>query len=248
MIDDLLIEFTPVRGRVDIRLEQVGNQAQLTVCDTGKGINPDFLPHIFESRQEDASTTRKFGGLGLGLAIVYALVEAHGGTISAYSPGEAQGATFTVKLPLLSPEPKTSQPDELLKQELDLAGIRVLTVDDEPDARELFAAVFSHYGAEVLVVSCAADVLASLDSFRPDVLVSDIGMPEMDGYDLIQQVRDRPAEKGGQIPAIALTAYAGEVNQQQALAAGFQLHLSKPVEPAELIAGIASLTNGQVSE
>ncbi|HCF29891.1 MAG TPA: hypothetical protein DEV81_22425, partial [Cyanobacteria bacterium UBA11049] len=172
------IKFTPTGGRVDIRLSRVGNLAQITVSDTGKGIKPDFVPHIFESfRQEDVSTTRKYGGLGLGLAIVQHLVEAHGGTIWADSPGEGQGATFTVRLPLLALEPKSDETDEFSEPEPDLTTIRVLVVDDEPDSRELFAALLSQYGAEVLSVASAAEVLASLESFQPDVLVSDIGMP-----------------------------------------------------------------------
>jgi PAS domain S-box-containing protein len=241
------IKFTPNHGRVDVRLERVEHWAQLTVQDTGKGIDPDFLSHIFETfRQEDASTTRKFGGLGLGLAIVYALVEAHGGTITADSQGAGKGSTFIVQLPLLDAEPEVSQSCEFSEQELDLAGVRVLMVDDEADARALFAAMLSQYGAEVLVVSCVAEVLAALDSFRPDILVSDIGMPEMDGYELIQQIRKLPTERGGRISAIALTAYASETDQQQALTAGFQSHLSKPVDPFELVTEVSRLT--QLSE
>ena len=237
------VKFTPDHGRVDIRLEQVGNQAQITVSDTGKGINPDFLPHIFESfRQEDASTTRKFGGLGLGLAIVCSLVEAHGGTISADSQGEGLGATFTIRLPLLNGELETSPPSPLLEQELDLTGIRVLAVDDDLDARELLTAVLTQYGAEVLTVASAADVLANLESFQPDVLVSDIGMPDVDGYALIQQVRALPSNKGGQVPAIALTAYAREEDHQQAIASGYQRHLTKPLNLDQLVQVVVELT------
>ncbi|BAY20623.1 multi-sensor hybrid histidine kinase [Calothrix sp. NIES-2100] len=238
------IKFTPNNGRVDIRLEQVGNSAKITVSDTGKGINPEFLPHIFESfRQEDASTTRKYGGLGLGLAIVRSLVEAHGGTILAHSPGEGQGATFTVQLPLLDTAPKKSQPHELPEQKADLTGIRVLSVDDEPDTRELFTTLLTQSGAEVLTVAAAAEVLAALETFQPDIIVSDIGMPNVDGYALIQQIRSLPPEQGGKIPAIALTAYARIEDQQRALAAGFQHHISKPIELEKLVQAIADLAS-----
>jgi PAS domain S-box-containing protein len=236
------VKFTPNGGRVEIRLEQVDNQAQIMVTDTGKGINPAFMPHIFESfRQEDASVTREHGGLGLGLAIVYQLVEAHGGTITADSLGEGKGATFTVRLPLLNIKSKENQSDELLEQELDLRGIRVLTIDDEADSRELLTVLLAQAGAEVMTVASAAEFMAALESFQPDVLVSDIGMPEIDGYALLRLVRSLSPERGGQVPALALTAYAGEMNQKEALAAGFQKHISKPVEPNQLVARIADL-------
>jgi signal transduction histidine kinase/CheY-like chemotaxis protein len=236
------IKFTPVRGQVEIRLERDDNQAKITVLDTGKGINPDFLPYIFESfRQEDASTTRQYGGLGLGLAIVRHLVEAHGGTICADSQGEGQGATFTVQLPLLHTEPEKVLPKEASVDELNLEGIRVMSVDDDPDARDLLASLLQQYGADVLVVASAAEVLANLASFRPDVLVSDIGMPEMDGYTLIQQIRALPPDQGGQIPAIALTAYAREGDYQQAISSGYQRHITKPLDPEELVRAITTL-------
>jgi len=237
------IKFTPNQGQVDIRLEQIDNQAQITVSDTGKGIHPDFLPYIFESfRQEDASTTRKYGGLGLGLTIVRQLVEAHGGTIVADSPGKGLGATFTVLLPLLNVEPENNQTGDLPQQILDLTGIRVLAVDDELDTRELLTALLTQYGAEVLTVASVAEVLTSLKSFQPDVLVSDIGMPEVDGYTLIQQIRALPPEQGGQLPAIALTAYATEDDRQRAIASGYQQHLIKPLEPEQLAEAIVALT------
>lgn len=236
------IKFTPTREQVNIWLERVGNQAQIIVSDTGKGINPDFLPHIFESfRQEDASTTRKYGGLGLGLAIVRHLVEAHGGTIWADSQGEGQGSTFMVQLPLLDTEPEKVLPKESAVDELNLEGLRVMSVDDDPDARDLLASLLQQYGAEVLVVTSAAEVLANLASFRPDVLVSDIGMPEMDGYTLIQQVRTLPPEQGGQIPAIALTAYAREGDYQHAINNGYQRHITKPLDPEELVRAVKTL-------
>ncbi|OCQ89948.1 hypothetical protein BCD64_18585 [Nostoc sp. MBR 210] len=236
------IKFTPAGGRVDVQLQRVDNQAQITISDTGKGIKPDFLPHIFESfRQEDASTTRKYGGLGLGLAIVQYLVEAHGGTIQADSPGEGQGAIFTVTLPLLATKSLQNQPDELSTPELNLSGIKVLIVDDEPDARELVTAVLEQYGAEILAVTRAAEVLASLESFQPDVFISDIGMPDMDGYTLIQQIRSLPADKGGKIGAIALSAYARIEDQQRSLSVGFQYHISKPVDLDKLIETVSEL-------
>lgn len=230
------IKFTPRNGQVDILLEQIGDRAQITVRDTGKGINPSFLPHIFESfRQEDASTTRKFGGLGLGLAIVHSLIEAHQGTIWADSQGEGLGATFTIQLPLLDAEPERISLNQLLEQELDLTGVRVLTVDDDPDARDLLTALLTQYGAEVLTVASAADVLLNLPSFRPDVLISDIGMPQVDGYALIQQIRSLSPEQGGQIPAIALTAYAREEDHEKAITKGYQGHITKPLEPEPLV-------------
>ncbi|MCC5614602.1 PAS domain-containing protein [Nostoc sp. CHAB 5836] len=236
------IKFTPNGGRVEIRLQRVDEQAQIIVSDTGKGINPDFLPYIFESfRQEDVSITRKYGGLGLGLAIVRQLVEAHGGTITAESPGEGLGATFTVQLPLLNVELDIKPTDQLSTQALDLRGIRVLTVDDDPDARELLTVMLTEYGAAVLTVGSAAQVLANLESFQPDVLVSDIGMPKVDGYSLIQQIRTLPPEKGGQIPAIALTAYARADDHQRAITSGYQWHITKPVDPEELVQAVVTL-------
>lgn len=236
------IKFTPQEGRVDLRLQQIGQQAEITVRDTGKGISPAFLPHIFDTfRQEDASITRKFGGLGLGLAIVRQLVEAHGGTIRVESPGEELGAIFTVRLPALSAEPTNQPSTEPSPLDLDLTGICVLAVDDDPDARELLAVLLSQYGAEVVTVDSAAAVLAQLDAFQPDVLVSDIGMPEVDGYALIRQVRALPADKGGQIPAIALTAYAREDDQQRAIASGYQRHVPKPLEPEQLVQTLVTL-------
>lgn len=241
------IKFTPKGGRVETRLERVNEQAQITVSDTGKGINSDFLPYIFESfRQEDVSITRKYGGLGLGLAIVRQLVEAHGGTIAADSPGEGLGATFTVQLPLLNIEPETPQTDKLPQQTLELTGIRVLTVDDDPDARELLTVLLTEYGATVLTVASAAEVLANLESFQPDVLVSDIGMPEIDGYSLIQQIRTLTPEKGGEIPAIALTAYARVDDYERAIISGYQRHVTKPLDPEELVQAVVALVHSKL--
>lgn len=242
------IKFTPSQGQVEIRLEQVGDLAQITVSDTGKGINPDFLPHIFESfRQEDPSTTRAFGGLGLGLAIVRHLVEAHGGTIWAESPGEGQGTTFTVRLPLLQTVSASNPPEQVPDLEPDLAGIRILVVDDERDTRELVSVMLTQAGAKVLAVATAQEALAALAPFQPHVLVSDIGMPEMNGYTLLQQVRALPAHQGGQTPAIALTAYARKEDAEQALRYGFQSHLAKPIESIDLAKTVYSLTLGRQS-
>lgn len=242
------IKFTSDGGRVDIQLQQVGTQAHIIVRDTGKGISPDFLPHIFESfQQEDTSITRKYGGLGLGLAIVRQLVEAHGGAITADSPGEGLGATFTVQLPLLSIAPAIQPLNKYPQQELDLTGIRVLAVDDEPDARELLTVLLTQYGAEVLTVASASEVLANLDSFQPAVLVSDIAMPEIDGYALIQQVRALPSTRGGQIPAIALTAYAREDDYRRAISSGFQHHVTKPLEPERLVQAVLALTYSKLN-
>ncbi|MGV0103530.1 PAS domain-containing protein [Nostoc sp. DSM 114160] len=242
------IKFTPKGGRVETRLERVDDWVKIIVSDTGKGINPDFLPYIFESfRQEDVSITRKYGGLGLGLAIVRQLVEAHGGTITADSPGEGLGATFTVQLPLLNVEPEIKQTDELPQPALELTGIRVLTVDDDPDARQLLTVLLAEYGAQVLTVASGAEVLANLESFQPDVLVSDIGMPEVDGYSLIQQIRALTPEKGGKIPAIALTAYARVEDSQLAIGNGYQLHVTKPLDPEELVEAVVALARGKLN-
>ncbi|MBE8985685.1 PAS domain S-box protein [Nostoc sp. LEGE 12450] len=241
------VKFTPTEGRVEVRLEQVGLDAQIQVIDTGKGIIPEFLPYVFDYfRQADAKTTRVFGGLGLGLAIVRHLVELHGGTVQAESLGEGQGATFTVRLPLLKNSELRVSSDEASQLELStddtlLAGVQILLVDDQADVREFFSFALEQYGATVTAVESAAEALEILMQSKPDILLSDIGMPLMDGYMLLREVRKLPPEQGGQIPAIALTAYAGEINYNQAMAAGFQKHLPKPVDPAELAAAIVNL-------
>ncbi|WP_414519202.1 PAS domain S-box protein [Nostoc sp. PCC 9305] len=241
------VKFTPTEGQVEVRLQQVGLDAQIQVIDTGKGINPEFLPYVFDYfRQADAKTTRVFGGLGLGLAIVRHLVELHGGTVQAESLGEGQGATFTVKLPLLkNSELRVSSSEasqaELSTEETLLAGVQILLVDDQADVREFFSFALEQYGATVTAVESADEALQTLVQSQPDILLSDIGMPFMDGYMLLREVRKLPPEQGGQIPAIALTAYAGEINYNQAMAAGFQKHLPKPVDPVDLAAAIVSL-------
>jgi PAS domain S-box-containing protein len=240
------VKFTPEGGRVEVRLAQVEQEVEIQVSDTGKGIIPDFLPYVFENfRQEDGATTRKFGGLGLGLAIVRQLIELHGGRVFAESPGEGQGATFTVRLPLLNDDSRRQEETERHSSEtaeissLPLAGSRILVVDDEPDSRDFVAFVLEDAGAEVISVSSAAEVLRSIAQTAPDLLVSDIGMPEMDGYMLIRHIRTQlPSEYRG-LAAIALTAYAGEANERQVLQAGFQKHLSKPIDPTELVATVA---------
>ncbi|MBD1869963.1 PAS domain-containing protein [Cyanobacteria bacterium FACHB-471] len=237
------VKFTAPGGRVEVKLEQVGASAQIQVKDTGKGIKPEFLPHVFDYfRQEDGTTTRQFGGLGLGLAIVRQLTELHGGTVWAESPGQDLGATFTVQLPLNIVSQVRSTQDEPLAAPTDLSHIQILVVDDDADMRELVSFVLSQSGAQVTTAASAIQALTLLNQSVPDLLLCDVGMPEMDGYALIRQIRKWAPEQGGTLPAIALTAYAGELDRQQAIAAGFQLHLSKPVEPKELIRAIRSLS------
>lgn len=236
------VKFTPSGGRVEVRLAQIGAYAQLQISDTGQGISPDFLPHVFDYfRQADSSTTRQFGGLGLGLAIVRHLVELHGGTVQAASAGNGLGATFTVRLPLMAPPVVVNAETSPLASEFDLSEIKILVVDDDTDTREFVAFVLEQAGAQVLTAASAPEAFTLFTTSPPQLLLSDIGMPEMDGYRLIRQIRALPPDQGGTIPAIALTAFAGEMNQQQALAAGFQTHLAKPVEPDCLIAAIARL-------
>ncbi|WP_375506754.1 PAS domain S-box protein [uncultured Nostoc sp.] len=241
------VKFTPTEGRVEVRLERVESEAQIQVIDTGKGIMLEFLPYVFDYfRQADAKTTRIFGGLGLGLAIVRHLVELHGGTVQAESLGEGQGATFTVRLPLLKNSELRASSDEASQPELStddtlLAGVKILLVDDQADVREFFSFALEQYGATVTLAESATEALEILTQFKPDILLSDIGMPLMDGYMLLREVRKLPPEQGGQIPAIALTAYAGEINYNQAIAAGFQKHLPKPVDPADLASAIINL-------
>ncbi|MEH1938638.1 MAG: ATP-binding protein [Nostoc sp.] len=247
------VKFTPKGGKVEVRLEQADGYAQIIVSDTGKGISAEFLPFVFDYfRQADSTSTRSFGGLGLGLAIVRNIIEIHGGIVKADSYGEGKGATFTVSLPLL-PDESPSLTDEqnyaalLTPNSLSLAGIRVLVVDDDADSRDFAAFVLEQDGAFVIAVSSALEALQTLAQVKLDVLVSDISMPDIDGYTLIRQVRSLTAEQGGQIPAIALTAFARNDDQQEALKAGFQMHLSKPFNPEKLIVAIAKLVEAKVS-
>ena len=245
------IKFTPKGGHVQVRLERVASHVEMTVSDTGQGIAPEFLLHVFERfRQSDSSSTRRHGGLGLGLSIVSQLVELHGGTVAAESPGPGKGTTFKVTLPLLSVHQKLSDVDmtrtligsqTLTDRQPSLDNLRVLVVDDEPDARDLTAAVLTGRGAEVVAVESAGEALEEMERQRFDVLLSDIGMPLMDGYGLIEKIRQLPAERGGRIPAAALTAYAGVEDRLHALSAGYQMHVPKPVEPAELATIVANL-------
>jgi PAS domain S-box-containing protein len=216
--------------------------AQISVTDTGQGISPEFLPHIFESfRQEDISITRQHGGLGLGLSIVRYLVEAHGGTITADSPGEGLGATFTVQLPLL-PARSTSEATSMPPvQNQNLAGLRIMAVDDEADARSILEAILTFHDAEVRMATTAAEVLEQLAEFRPHVLICDLGMPSIDGYSLIHHVRNLPPEQGGLTPAIALTAYARDEDRQRTLNSGYQYHIAKPFDLEDLVQTVASL-------
>ncbi len=248
------IKFTPKNGQVEVTLLRLGTQLELIVSDTGIGIPQEFLPFVFDRfRQADSSSTRLFGGLGLGLSIVRHLVELHGGNVSVNSPGEGEGATFKVVLPVaisrddFVPLNKSSnaeaQESPTLSQ--DLQGLRILVVDDDEATRELLTVILSQSGAIVQAVASAAKALGALNAWNPDVLVSDIGMPVEDGYALIHQVRARPPEQGGTIPALALTAYAKSEDRLRALAVGYQMHLDKPVDPTELTAVIASLVRQQ---
>lgn len=235
------VKFTPAGGQITVELSQVGTNAQIQVRDTGKGINPQFLPYVFEHfRQEDGATTRKFGGLGLGLAIARQIVEMHGGHVTVESDGDEQGATFTVQIPIASRsiEGVTSEPGAELR--LDLGGIHILVVEDDADSREFVAFALEQAGAIVTAVSSGVEALQTIEQSVPHLIISDIGMPDMDGYSLMRQMR--VTSQGRKTPAIALTAYAGEYDQQQAIAAGFQRHLAKPVEPEELVKTVAQLT------
>lgn len=240
------VKFTPHGGKISILLEQDSSDVSITIKDTGQGIDPEFLPRVFDRfRQADSSTTRSFGGLGLGLAIVRHLVELHGGTVSANSDGVNQGATFSATFPLLTDR---SEPIALAHaQEANtgeahsLDGLRVLLVDDEPEARQIISTVITRTGAEVKACTSASEALAKLLEWKPDVILSDIAMPEEDGYSFINRVRSLPREKGGETPAAALTAYAREIDRRQALDAGYQMHIAKPIGAGQLISMIARL-------
>jgi len=244
------VKFTPPGGHVRVTTRQTGSQVHFEISDDGQGIGAEFLPHVFERfRQADSSTTRTHGGLGLGLAIVRHLTEIHGGTVHAESDGEGKGATLTVILPLLADDEAVSILDD--EKEIssasesgqpDLEGIHVLVVDDDAGAREMISAVLNERHARVTAVASAREALQVIRRKRPDVLVSDIAMPIEDGYDLIEQIRALEANNGKLIPAVAMTAYAREEDRRHALASGFQSYLTKPIEPADLIDVVASLT------
>ncbi|MEH2297464.1 hybrid sensor histidine kinase/response regulator [Nostoc sp.] len=247
------IKFTPKGGRVEVNLSVVcgeGQQtthkyAQIKVMDTGIGISSEFLPKVFERfRQADSTTTRSHNGLGLGLAIVRHLVELHKGTIFAESLGTGEGATFTVRLPLLQDNRVSRENREeisFLVASMPLTGLRVLVVDDEADTRNFLSFMFEEYGAIAIAVASVDEALAVVEQAKPDILISDIGMSEQDGYTLIRKLRSLEPEKGGGIPAIALTAYTREEDRLETLRAGFQQHLSKPIDPTKLIAMVANV-------
>ena len=244
------IKFTPPEGLIEVRLERLENKALLIISDTGKGIDPEFLPNIFDRfRQADSSTQREQGGLGLGLSIVKHLVELHQGAIYAYSGGLGKGSDFMITLPLAVAE--SDHPDRELwiprhdpqaeARTASLRGTKALVVDDDHDTREVLSVMLRRYGAEIRTASSAREALATFNSWRPDILVSDIGMPVEDGYALIEQIRLLPEAEGGEVPAIALTAFAGVQDRDQALSSGFQQHLSKPVEPVHLARTVARI-------
>ena len=244
------IKFTRKNGRIQVALRQVNSHIQVSVEDTGLGIAPEFLPYVFDRfRQADASTTRTTGGLGLGLAIVKQLVELHGGAVCATSAGHERGATFTVELPrtaihddgFAGAHPTALPAAASAFRGMDLTGVKVLVVDDQADARELIARVLKECGADVVVAGGADEALAAVEHSRPNVILSDIGMPNVDGYELLRRVRALGAARGGGLPAIALTAFARSEDRTRALRAGFLMHIAKPVEPAELITMVASL-------
>jgi PAS domain S-box-containing protein len=255
------VKFTPAGGEVRVAAERLLTHVRIEVSDTGQGIAPEFLPYVFDRfRQADSSTTRRHGGLGLGLAIVRHLVELHGGTVQAYSAGEGQGATFTVHLPLsldagptkpaaLGGEARARTVAEVsasggeagAQPPPPLLGVRLLLVDDDEDTLEMLVLFLRRAGAEVTAATSAVAALDALERARPDVIVADIGMPEVDGHEFIRRVRSHDAAQGGQTPAIALTAYARAEDRARALSSGFQAYLSKPVEPQALVAAIVNL-------
>jgi CheY-like chemotaxis protein len=257
------LKFTLAGGKISVVCTQREGYYRISFTDTGRGISPDFLPYVFDRfRQGDASTIRSHGGLGIGLTIVRHIVELHGGSVHAESAGEGRGATFMVALPVAAPieglpavaapepEKQTPAPAETPAvvpaqaptHRVNLGGLRVLVVDDEPDARELIAEVLRRHGARVRSAGDVDSALAALDEETFDLLLSDIAMPHRDGYDLLQTLRTRPGDRGGRLPAIALTAYARDEDRLRAQRAGFQLHLSKPVDPVELIGSVQRLT------
>lgn len=250
------IKFTPTGGNIEVRLERLGDKALITVMDTGQGISPEFLPFVFDRfMQADGSTKRTYGGLGLGLAIVKHLVELHGGIVNAFSPGKDQGSEFSVILPLAIARQEMQMPSAPTATIVTqpprhgrLNGIRALLVDDEADARDVFGAILRQNGAEVRAAASAVEAIGLLRWWRPDILISDIGMPEEDGYSLIRRVRLLPPDQGGLVPAIALTAYAGGQDRQRALSAGYQAHMAKPIEASALVSLVANSINQRIND
>ena len=252
------IKFTPRGGTVQVALVRLDDQVAITISDTGIGIGADLMPHLFERfRQGDASTTRRYGGLGLGLALVKSLVELHGGSVGVTSPGEAQGTTVSVQFPMPQPKRAGDSVDRVRSRTPrlrvpavradELSGLTILIVDDQPDARNLIARVLEDAGAMVVAAASADEALALVDAKRPDVLVSDIGMPDTDGHELLRRIRGLGPEHGGQLPAIALTAFARAEDRTRALQAGFLVHVTKPVDASALVATIAGVA-GRVEE
>jgi signal transduction histidine kinase/CheY-like chemotaxis protein len=248
------VKFTPHGGRVEIQTRRVESHVEIKVTDTGQGINKDFLPYVFDRfRQADSSTTREHGGLGLGLAIVRHLVEMHGGTVRAESSGEGNGSSFTLHLPLVCK--RASQVDEAAplvdagrgQTTSPLTGLHILIVDDEPDTRHIMRALLERSGAQVTSAGSVSEALAAIEKSWPDVLVSDIGMPLEDGYDLIRKVRLIESERGAHVPAVALTAYTRDEDRTRSLVEGYQEYLPKPVDPSELIKLLARLAQDKKS-
>jgi CheY-like chemotaxis protein len=250
------VKFTDAGGHIEAQLTHTSTQTEISITDSGIGIQPQFLPYLFERfRQADSSSTRRYGGLGLGLAIVRHVVEMHGGRVSAVSSGTGQGSTFKITLPLMAnlQAPHTEVPAYESKPDTPAAGtseetvpeldhVRVLVVEDDPDTLDLLKAVLNNYGADVVTAASAREAIDTFEHWRPDVLVSDLAMPDQDGYQLIGQLRARGPERGGNTPAVALTAYARNEDRRRALAAGFQMHLAKPISPKDLIAALANLS------
>ncbi|HYV10337.1 MAG TPA: ATP-binding protein [Pyrinomonadaceae bacterium] len=245
------VKFTPKGGRVQVKVQRIESHVEIVVSDSGVGINKEFLPYVFDRfRQADASTTRIHGGLGLGLSIVHQLVALHGGSASVQSEGEGKGATFTITLPFVGvisqkegESVHPTQSEEIISFDglPSLDGLKVLVVDDEADTRELIGEVLKECGSEVIITRSAAEALEALEQHQPDILISDLGMPDEDGYSLIEKIRALPSERGGNIPAAALTAYARAEDRMRVLRSGFQFHLPKPVDSAELVTVVASL-------
>ena len=246
------VKFTPKGGRIQVKVQRVDSHAEIVVSDSGVGINKEFLPYVFDRfRQADASITRTQGGLGLGLSIVHQLVDLHGGSVSVRSDGEGKGSAFTISLPFVGVVSSTTETEAASAAHSDeiasldglpsLEGLKVLAVDDEADTRELIREVLKECGAEVILSCSAAEALEALEQHKPDILISDLGMPDEDGYSLITKIRALPSERGGHIPAAALTAYARAEDRMRVLRSGFQFHLPKPVDSAELVTVVASL-------
>ena len=252
------IKFTARGGRVQVSLMRVNSHVELVVADNGQGIVPEFLPLVFDRfRQADSSTTRRYGGLGLGLAIVKQLVELHGGSVGVHSAGPGEGASFTVSLPVVAvQEPDTAVPRDHPRVERggsevlhapSFRDVRILVVDDDPDARAMIAMLLEDRDAQVICADSAEAAMRQVQAQVPDLMISDIGMPQVDGYELVRRLRALPAEAGGQVPAIALTAFARSEDRTRALLAGYQLHLAKPIEPAELYAAVSSVLDREGS-